>query len=83
LILLSFRPDERYETFIFTLINERTSLKYSEVITALVNLELRRNDKESLGGTSVETLTVSGRSPNQIEKIVVDQNQNHDMTTVL
>ena len=47
LILLSFLPDEGYETFVLILINGRTSLKYSEVITAFVNLELRRKDKES------------------------------------
>ena len=48
LILLSSLPDERYETFVLTLINERTSLSYIEMTTALVNFELRRNDKESL-----------------------------------
>ena len=31
LILLSSLPDERYETFVLTLINRRTSLSYSEV----------------------------------------------------
>jgi len=41
LILLSSLPDEGYETFVLILINERTSLKYCEVTTALVNLELR------------------------------------------
>ena len=64
LILLYSIPDEGYETFVLTLINERTSLKYSEFTTALVNLELRRKDKESLGGTSAEALTVRGRSSN-------------------
>jgi len=54
LILLSSLPDKGYETFVLTLINGRTSLSYSEVTTALVNLELRRKDKKSLGGTSVE-----------------------------
>jgi len=63
LILLSSLPDERYETFVLALINRRTPLSYSEVITAFVNLELRRKGKESLGGTSAEALTV--RSPNQ------------------
>ena len=51
LILLSSLPDEGYETFVLTLINGRTSLKYSYVTTALVNLELGRKDKESLGST--------------------------------
>jgi len=35
LILLSSLPDERYETFVLTRINERTSLKYSKVTIAL------------------------------------------------
>jgi len=65
LILLSSLPDEGYETFVLTLINGRTSLIYSEVTTALVNLELRRKDKDSLGVTSAEALTVRGRSPKQ------------------
>ena len=65
MILLSFFPDKGYETFVLTLINGRTSLSYSEVTTALVNLKLRRKDKESLGGTSAEALTVRGRTPNQ------------------
>ena len=47
LILLSSLPDEGYETFVLTLINGRTSLSYVEITTALVNLELRRKDKES------------------------------------
>jgi len=65
LILLSSLPHEGYETFVLTLINGRTSLSYVEVTTALVNLELRRKDKESFNGTSAEVLTVKGRSPNQ------------------
>ena len=64
-ILLNSLPDERYETFILTLINKRTSLSYSEVTTALVKLELRRKDKEFFGGTLAEAVTVSGRSSNQ------------------
>ena len=65
LILLSSLPDEGYKIFVLTVINEKISLKYSEVTTALVNLKLRWKDKESLGGTLVEALTVRGRSPNQ------------------
>jgi len=65
LILLSSLRDEGYETFVLTLINGIISLKYSEVTTALVNLELRRKDKESLSSTLVEALTVRGKSPNQ------------------
>ena len=47
-----------------TLLNERTFLSYSEVTTALVNLELRRKNKKSFCSTSVEVLTVGGASPN-------------------
>ena len=65
LILLSSLPDKGYETFVLTLINGKTSLKYSELTTALVNLELRRKDKEYLGSTSAEVLILRGRSPNQ------------------
>jgi len=41
LILLSSLLDEGYETFVITLINGRTSLKYSEVTTAIVKIKLR------------------------------------------
>jgi len=68
LILLSSLTDEGYEIFVFTLINERTSLSYIEVTTALVNLELRRKDKESFSATLAKALTVRGRSPNQREE---------------
>ena len=46
LILLSSLPDEGNETFVLTLINGRTSFSYNEITAALVNLELRRKDKE-------------------------------------
>jgi len=65
LIFLSSLPDERYETFVLTLIKGRTSLSYSEVTTVLVNFELKRKDKKSLSGISTEVLTVRGRSLNQ------------------
>ena len=69
LILLSSLSDKGYETFVLTLINERTPLSYSEVITALVNLELRRKDKESSSsGTSAEVVTARGSSPNRKRK---------------
>jgi len=42
LILLSSLPDEDYETFVLTLINDKQSLGYHEVSSALVNYELRR-----------------------------------------
>jgi len=66
LILLSSLPDERYETFVLILINGRTSLSYSEVTAALVNLELRRKDKVcSTSDTLAEALTVRGSNPNR------------------
>ena len=61
LILLSSLPDEEYETFVMTLINGKSSLSYSEVKSALVNLELRRKDKEASSSTSAEVLTVRGK----------------------
>ena len=65
LILLSSLPDEGYTTFVLTLINGRTSFSYKEVITALVNLDLRRKNKEcSTGDTSTEVLIARGSSPN-------------------
>jgi len=65
LILLSSLPDEGYGTFVLTLINGRTSLSYNEVITALVNLKLRKKDKESSGSTSAQVLAMRENSPNQ------------------
>ena len=66
LILLSSLLDERYEIFVLTLINGRTSLSYSVVTTALVNLELKRKDTESSSSnTSAEVLTAGGSSPNR------------------
>ena len=47
LILLSSLPDDDYETFVLTFINVKQSLSYNEVLTALVNPELKRNDKKS------------------------------------
>ena len=66
LILLSSQHDEGYETFIRTLINKRISHSYSEVTTALVNLELRRKDKEcSSSNTLAEVLAARGSSLNR------------------
>ena len=63
-ILLSSLSDEGYETFVLTLINGRTSLSYKEVTTTLVNLKLRRKDKEySTSGTSAEVLTARESNP--------------------
>ena len=41
-ILLNSLPEEKYETFTLTLVNERKSLNYNEVSAALVNYEVRR-----------------------------------------
>ena len=65
-ILLSSLPDEGYETFVLILINGRTFVSYIEVITALVNFELRRKDKKcSTSDTSAEVLTARGSSLNR------------------
>jgi len=66
LILLSSLPNERYEIFVLTLINVKTSLSYSEVTTTLVNLELRKKDNEySTSDTSAVILAARGSNPNQ------------------
>ena len=53
-----------------TLINERTSLSYSEVTAALVNLELRRKDNEcSTSDTLAEVLTARGSVQTEEDKI--------------
>ena len=60
LILLSSISDKGYETFLLTLINRRIPLRYSEVITALVNRELRRKDKKcSSSDTPAKVLATS------------------------
>jgi len=64
-ILLSSLPDEGYETFVLTSINGITFLYYSEVTTTLVNLELRRKNKEpSSSGITVKVLATIRSSPN-------------------
>jgi len=66
LILLNFLPHKEYETFILTFINGKQSLNYNDVSTALVNYEVRRNDKQSSSnGTSTEALMVRGRGSNR------------------
>ena len=65
LILLNSLPDEKYETFIFTLINGKQSLSYNDVSAAFINYEVRRKDKQySSSSTSVEVLVVRGRGFN-------------------
>jgi len=57
LIILSSLLDDEYETFVLTLINGKQSLSCNEVSVALVNYELRKNNKESSISTSTEALT--------------------------
>jgi len=62
MILLNSLPDEKYATFTLTLINDRQTLNYNEVSVALVNYEVRRQDRlSSYGSTSAEVLAVRGR----------------------
>jgi len=65
-ILLNSLPDEEYETFTLTLTNGRQTLNYNEVSTALVNYEVRRQDRlSSHRSTSAEALAVRGRYSNR------------------
>ena len=55
LILLNSLPEEKYETFILTLINGKQTLSCSDVSAALVNYEVRTKDKQSSSnGTSAK-----------------------------
>jgi len=66
LILLNSLPDEEYENFTLTLINGKQTLNYSDVSAALINYEVRRQDKlSSSEGTSAEALAIRGRSSNR------------------
>jgi len=47
-ILLNSLPDEKYETFVLTLINGKQTLNYSDVSTALVNYKVRRRTSSLL-----------------------------------
>jgi len=63
--LLISLPEEEYETFTLTLINERKSLNYNAVSAALVNYDVRRRDKlSSSGSKTAEALAVRGRRSN-------------------
>ena len=63
-ILLNSLPKEEYETFTLILINERQSLNYDEVSTALVSYETRRQDRlSSSGNTIAEALCWPGGLP--------------------
>ena len=69
LILLNSFPDEEYETFTLTLINDKQTLNYSDVSTALLNCEAKRKDKQfSSNGTLAEALMVRGRGFNRKSK---------------
>jgi len=50
IILLNSLPNEEFETFTLILINSRQTLKYSEVLAALTNYEVRRQDRLSSQG---------------------------------
>jgi len=61
-ILLNSLPDEEYETFTLTLINGRQILNYSEMSAALINYEVRKQDRlSSQESASTEALAVRGR----------------------
>ena len=45
MILLNSLPDKEYEIFTLTLINGRQTLNYSDVLAALVNYKVKRQDK--------------------------------------
>jgi len=65
-ILLNSFPKEEYQIFTLTLINGRQTLNYNEVSAALVNYEVRRQDRwSSSEGSSAEALAVRGKSSNQ------------------
>ena len=64
-IQLNSLPEEEYEAFTLTLINGRQSLNYNEVFAALVNYEVRRQDRlSSPWSTTAEALAVRGRNSN-------------------
>jgi len=53
--------DEEYETFVLTLINDKSSLSNNNVSDALVNHEVKRKDKESSSSSTIaEVLTARG-----------------------
>jgi len=65
LILLDSLPDEEYETFVLTLINDKQSPSYSDVPAAHVNHEVRRTDKQfSSSSTTTEAMTARGMGSN-------------------
>lgn len=63
LVLLSSLSDDEYETFVLTLINRRSALKFNEVAAALFAYDERRKDKQTAHTSSGEALSPRGRSP--------------------
>ena len=54
LILLNSLPNEKYETFVLTLINGKQLFNYSDISVALVNYEVRRKDKQSFSSSTTQ-----------------------------
>ena len=70
---LNSLPDEEYETFTLTLTNGKQTLNYSDVSAALVNYEVRRQDKlSSSEGTSVEILAIEARVSIGRAKVIME-----------
>ena len=68
-ILLNSLPDEEYKTFTLTLISGTQTLNYNAVQAALVNYEVRRQNRlSSHESISAEALAVRGRSSNRNDK---------------
>jgi len=66
MIQLNSLPDEEYKIFTLILINGRQTIDNSDVSAALVNYEVRRQNKlSSSEGTSAEALAVRDRSSNR------------------
>ena len=65
-MVILLNSDEKYETFTLNLINGRQILNYAKVSAALINNEVKRQDKlSSSGSTSAEVLAIRGRSSNR------------------
>ena len=65
MLLLCSLPEDDFGTFVLTMINERTTVSYKEVTSALVNFELRKSDGEPSEKTSGDALAVRGRDLNR------------------
>ena len=71
--LLNSLSEEDFETFTLTLINERQSLNYNKVFAALVNYEVRRQNRFSSSGST--TRVSIGRTE------VIKEDQNPDQVS--